>query len=157
VGGSILVYMLGQPGNSYIDVFFSTTWLANSVVMGITVMSGAFLAAGTFGLLPLLLAGPTTAAGSGPSAEIVAGIATVLIMMINPGGVATMTRFVRRQATVHGGDVRPPFPGEPNIAAEPPEVALDAGELTGASLRLGGSEPRRPETREGRLPEGAEP
>jgi branched-chain amino acid transport system permease protein len=157
VGGSILVYMLGQPGNSYIDVFFSTTWLANSVVMGITVMTGAFLAAGTFGLLPLLLAGPTTAAGSGPSAEIVAGIATVLIMMINPGGVATMTRFVRRQATVHGGDDRAPSPGEPSIAAQPPEVAPDAGELTGASLRWGGSEPRRPKTREARLPEGAEP
>lgn len=102
VGGSILTYAYGQPGTTYIDVFFSTAWLANTVVMGITAISGAFLAAGVFGLLPLILAGPVSASSTGSGAEIVAGALTILIMMINPGGLASMTRFMRRQASVHG-------------------------------------------------------
>lgn len=135
VGGSVLTYVLGQPGDSYVDVFFSITWLANAVVMGITSLGGAFLAAGVFGLVPLIGAGPTTASGSGSSAEILAGAATVLIMMINPGGLATMGRYVRRPPTVHGE-----APAMAPLTLDLTDTALAAGGVVPA----GGGEPAEP-------------
>lgn len=102
VAGSVLSYVVGQPGAGYTDIFFSITWLAYVVVAGIGSIGGAALAAAVFGLLPLVFTARASASSTGSGAEITAGILLVLVMAINPGGLATMTRFVRRRATVHG-------------------------------------------------------
>jgi branched-chain amino acid transport system permease protein len=104
VAGSVLTYVIGQPGGSYTDIFFSITWLAYAVVAGIGSISGAALAAGVFGLLPLVFTAKVSASSTGSNSQIVAGVLLVMVMIINPGGIASMTRFVRRQATVHGDD-----------------------------------------------------
>ena len=101
VAGSVLAYVVGQPGPGYTDIFFSVTWLAYVVVAGIGSIGGAVLAAGVFGLLPLVFTSRASASSTGAGSEIVAGILLILVMVINPGGLATMARFVRRRSTVH--------------------------------------------------------
>ena len=102
VSGSVLTYVIGQPGQGYTDIFFSITWLAYAVVAGIGSIGGAAIAAGVFGLLPLVFTSRASASSTGSGSLIVAGVLLVLVMIINPGGVASMMRFVRRRATVHG-------------------------------------------------------
>lgn len=102
VAGAVLTYVIGQPGGSYTDIFFSITWLAYVVVGGIGSIGGALLASGVFGLLPLVFTSRVSASSTGSGSEIVAGALLILVMVINPGGVATMTRFVRRRSSVHG-------------------------------------------------------
>jgi branched-chain amino acid transport system permease protein len=114
VAGAILTYVIGQPGGGYTDIFFSITWLAYVVVAGIGSIGGALLAAAVFGLLPLVFTSQASASSTGTSSEVVAGVLLVLIMMINPGGLATMARFVRRRATVHS---EAPLPQELEVAA----------------------------------------
>jgi branched-chain amino acid transport system permease protein len=128
VAGSVLAYVIGQPGTGYTDIFFSITWLAYVVVAGIGSIGGAALAAAVFGLMPLVFTSRVTASSTGSGAEIVAGVLLVLIMVINPGGIATMTRFVRRRATVHGAGpdtalvVAPSALGGVTVGASAPAV-----------------------------------
>ncbi|HVA73089.1 MAG TPA: ABC transporter permease [Acidimicrobiales bacterium] len=102
VAGAVLTYVIGQPGGNYTDIFFSITWLAYVVVGGIGSIGGAVLASSVFGLLPLVFTSRASASSTGSGAEIVAGALLILVMVVNPGGVATMARFVRRRSTVHG-------------------------------------------------------
>jgi branched-chain amino acid transport system permease protein len=101
VAGSVLAYVIGQPGGGYTDIFFSITWVAYVVVAGIGSIGGAALAAAVFGLLPLVFTSRASASSTGAGAQVVAGILLIMVMVINPGGLATMTKFVRRRATVH--------------------------------------------------------
>lgn len=120
--GAVLTYAIGQPGSTYTDIFFSITWLAYVVVAGIGSIGGAALAAVVFGLLPLVFTAQASASSTGSSAEIVAGVLLILVMIINPGGVATMARFVRRRATVHGD--------EPELAVLRVEAVSPAVDVT---------------------------
>ncbi|MHB1487254.1 MAG: ABC transporter permease [Acidimicrobiales bacterium] len=101
VAGAVLTYVIGQPGGGYTDIFFSITWLAYVVVGGIGSIGGAVIAAVFFGLLPLISTARATASSTGSGAEIVAGALLILVMMVNPGGLASMARFVRRRASAH--------------------------------------------------------
>ncbi len=129
VGGSILTYVIGEPDITYTTVIFSMSWLAYVVLSGAGSIAGAFIAAGLFGLLPVLLTSPSSASGSGGGAEIGAGLLVIVVLMVNPGGLANMARFVRGRMTVHGEQ------DSVDIAEEPGQLTQDVG-LVESHLRL---------------------
>jgi ABC-type branched-subunit amino acid transport system permease subunit len=86
-------------------VFFSISWLTSSVVAGITALAGPIVGALFFGLYPELTKSAVQAASISFMPEIVAASLLLLIMAVNPGGLASMGRFVRSRATAHADPV----------------------------------------------------
>ena len=101
LAGSMLTYQLGSVNTQYASVFFSITWLTNAVVAGIATLAGAFLGAFLFGLYPELSRGGIEATSLSFWPQITGAAALILIMAINPGGLASMGRFVRSRASAY--------------------------------------------------------
>jgi len=100
LAGALLTYQLGGAFNqTYGTVAFSITWLSQSVVAGITSIAGPVIGALLFGLYPALSQGAVSAGHVSYLPEITAGVLTILIMAVNPEGLASMSRFVRSRTS----------------------------------------------------------
>ncbi len=104
LAGSMLTYQLGSVNTQYASVFFSITWLTNAVVAGIGTLAGAPLGAFLFGLYPELSRGGVEATSLSFWPQIVGAASLILIMAVNPGGLASMGRFVRTRASAYDED-----------------------------------------------------
>lgn len=104
LAGTLLAYQLGSVQTGYASVFFSIGWLANSVVSGITSIAGPVIGALMFGLLPELGKGEVEAASISFWPEVVSSALLIFIMAINPEGLASMGRFLRRRTSAHATD-----------------------------------------------------
>ena len=101
LAGTMLTYQLGAVGTQYASVGFSISWMASSVVAGITSIAGPIIGAVFFGLYPELTKSAVQATSISHVPEIVSAALLILIMMVNPGGLASMARFVRSRASAH--------------------------------------------------------
>ena len=104
LAGALLTYQLGAVNSTYGSVFFSITWLSQSVVAGITSIAGPVIGALLFGLYPELARGTVSASHLSFLPEAIAGALTILIMAINPEGLASMSRFVRSRVSAFTDD-----------------------------------------------------
>lgn len=103
LAGGLLTYQLGGVNSQYGSVFFGITWLTYAVVAGIGSLGGPVIAALLFGLYPELTKGAVKATSISFMPQIIASAMLLVIMMINPGGLASMTRFIRSRATAYDG------------------------------------------------------
>jgi branched-chain amino acid transport system permease protein len=101
LAGTMLSYQLGGVNTNYAGVLFSISQLANAVVGGITHLAGAFIGALLFGLLPELTKSAVKASSISFVPQIVAAALTILIVAINPEGLASMGRFLRRRVSAY--------------------------------------------------------
>lgn len=101
LAGGLLAYQLGSVNSQYGSVFFSITWLTYAVVAGIASLGGPVIAALLFGLYPELTKGAVNATSISFIPEIIASALLLVIMSVNPGGLASMSRFIRSRATAH--------------------------------------------------------
>ena len=104
LAGSLLTYQLGSVNTLYGSVAFSISWLSWSVVAGITSIAGPVIGALLFGLYPELSKSAVSASNISFIPEIVAGVLTIVIMAINPEGLASMGRFVRSRISAFTAD-----------------------------------------------------
>jgi branched-chain amino acid transport system permease protein len=104
LAGTMIAYQLGTVGTQYAGVYFSISWLVNSVVAGILSIAGPIIGAFLFGLYPELTKSAVKAASISFWPAIISSASLILIMAINPEGLASMARFVRRRATAHAPD-----------------------------------------------------
>jgi branched-chain amino acid transport system permease protein len=104
LAGSMLTYQLGALNAGYGSVAFSIEWLAYSVVAGITSIAGPIIGALFFGLYPELAKSTVSASNISHIQEIFAAVLLIVIMAVNPEGLASMSRFVRSRASAHEDD-----------------------------------------------------
>jgi ABC-type branched-subunit amino acid transport system permease subunit len=101
LGGSLLTYQLGAVSTGYASVFFSITWLTNAVLAGIASIGGPLIGAGLFGLYPEIAKGDVQATSLSFWPQIVSSALLIAMMAVNPGGLASMSRFVRQRASAY--------------------------------------------------------
>ena len=101
LAGGLLSYQLGGVNAQYASVFFSITWLTYAVVAGIAFLAGPVIAALLFGLLPELTKSAVDATSISFWPQITAAGALLVMMAINPGGLASMRRFIRARASAY--------------------------------------------------------
>jgi sulfate-transporting ATPase len=101
LGGSLLIYQLGSFQAQYGTVAFSISWALNAVVGGITSIAGPVIAAVLFGLYPVVSQGAVQAAHISFWPLITASVGVIVIMAINPEGLASMARFLRTRVSAH--------------------------------------------------------
>jgi branched-chain amino acid transport system permease protein len=104
LAGGMLSYQLGSMNAGYASVPFSIAWLTYSVVAGIASIAGPVIAALVFGLYPELAKTAVQASNISHIPEIFAAISVILVMAVNPGGLASMARFLRSRASAHSDD-----------------------------------------------------
>jgi branched-subunit amino acid ABC-type transport system permease component len=104
LAGTLLAYELGTVQSQYASVPFSIQWLGYAVVAGIISIGGPVVGALVFGLLPELGKGEVQAANISFWPEVFAGALLILIMAVNPGGLASMGRFLRTRISAHEVD-----------------------------------------------------
>src|SRR5205085_9875088 len=101
LAGGLLAYQLGGVNSQYGSVFFGITWLTYAVVAGIGSLGGPVIAALLFGLYPELTKGAVKATSISFWPQIIAAGLLLVIMSVNPGGLASMSRFLRARVTAH--------------------------------------------------------
>jgi branched-subunit amino acid ABC-type transport system permease component len=101
LGGTMLTYQLGSVGTQKASVFASIAALANAVVAGIGSLAGPFIGAFLFGLYPELTKGQVQATSLSFWPQITAAALLILMLAVNPGGLASMGRFVRSRASAY--------------------------------------------------------
>jgi branched-chain amino acid transport system permease protein len=101
LAGVMVAYELGSVQAQYGSVAFSVSWLLQSVVGGITSLLGPLIGTLFFGLLPIVSQGEVQAAHISFWPEIVASVLVILIMAINPEGLASFARFLRTRVSAH--------------------------------------------------------
>lgn len=101
LGGTMLTYQLGGVGTQSASVFSSIASLANSVVSGIGSLAGPAIGAFLFGLYPELTKGEVQATSLSFWPQITASALLILMLAVNPGGLASMARFVRSRASAY--------------------------------------------------------
>ena len=101
LAGTMITYQLGGVQTQYASVFFSISWLIYAVIGGITSIAGPIIAALSFGLYPELTKAAVQAASISFIPQIVAAALLILIMAVNPEGLASMARFVRTRASAY--------------------------------------------------------
>ena len=101
LAGGLLSYQLGGVNAQYASVFFSITWLTYAVVAGVASLGGPIIAALLFGLYPELTKGSVKATSISFWPQIIAAGLLLVVMMINPEGLASMRRFVRTRSTAY--------------------------------------------------------
>jgi branched-subunit amino acid ABC-type transport system permease component len=106
LGGSLLTYQLGAVSTGYASVFFSISWLINAVLAGIASIGAPLIGAALFGLYPEIAKGDVQATSLSFWPQIVSSALLIAMMAVNPGGLASMTRFVRQRASAY--DETPP-------------------------------------------------
>jgi branched-chain amino acid transport system permease protein len=94
-------YHLGSVRTEYASVYFSITWLANSVVAGIGSIAGPVIGAFFFSLWPELSKSKVAATSLSFWPQIFSSALVIIIMAVNPGGLASMSRFVRRRVSAY--------------------------------------------------------
>ncbi len=104
LAGGLLAYQLGGVNSQYGSVFFSITWLTYAVVAGIGSLGGPVIAALLFGLYPELTKSAVKATSISFIPQIVAAALLLVVISINPGGLASMNRFIRSRASAHEDD-----------------------------------------------------
>jgi branched-chain amino acid transport system permease protein len=104
LAGTMITYQLGGVTTSYASVTFSIFWLGNAVVGGLLSTAGPIIGALAFGLLPELTKDSVSASSISFVPQIVAALLLILIMAINPEGLASMSRFVRSRFSAHDDD-----------------------------------------------------
>lgn len=119
LAGSLLTYQLGTGGAGRASVFSSITTLANAVVSGIGSLAGPLLGAGIFSLYPELTKSEVQATSLSFWPQIISAALLILMLSVNPGGLASMARFVRSRASAYAEE-----PAEPDVA----ELLRDAGD-----------------------------
>ena len=103
LAGGLLAYQLGGVNSQYGSVFFSITWLTYAVVAGIGSLGGPVIAALLFGLYPELTKGAVKATSISFMPQVIAAALLLIVMMVNPGGLASMNRFIRSRASAYEG------------------------------------------------------
>ncbi|HEX2851151.1 MAG TPA: ABC transporter permease [Acidimicrobiales bacterium] len=101
LAGTMLTYQLGGVNTQYASVFFSISWLANSVVAGIGSIAGPVIGAVMFGLYPELTKSAVQATSISFLPAIISSALLIVVMMVNPGGLASMSRFVRARSSAY--------------------------------------------------------
>jgi branched-chain amino acid transport system permease protein len=104
LAGVMVAYELGSVQPQYASVAFSIQWLLQSVVAGITRLLGPLIGALFFGLLPEVTKGEVQAAQISAWPEVIAGVLVILVMAINPEGLASFGRFLRSRVSAHDTD-----------------------------------------------------
>jgi ABC-type branched-subunit amino acid transport system permease subunit len=128
LAGSLLAYQLGLVTTVYAGVFFSVSQLVYAVVGGITFLSGPVIAAVLFGLYPELAKSAVHAASISFVPGIVAAAVTIVLMAINPEGLASFRRFLRTRVSAYEA---PPADDLSTAALEPADAGAPVGEMTG--------------------------
>jgi len=131
LAGSLLAYQLGSVVSVYASVSFSITWLTYAIVGGVVSVAGPIIGALLFGLLPELSKSEVHATSLSFVPQIVAAALLVVIMMINPEGLASMGRFVRSRTSAYAEDDA----GDEDLRAieAAAGAAVDAPERVGAA------------------------
>lgn len=101
LGGTMLTYQLGGVGTQSASVFSSIANLANAVVAGIGSLAGPAIGAFLFSLYPELTKGEVQATALSFWPQITASALLILMLAVNPGGLASMARFVRSRASAY--------------------------------------------------------
>ncbi|MEX2292337.1 MAG: ABC transporter permease [Acidimicrobiales bacterium] len=101
LGGTMLTYQLGAVGTQKASVFSSIASLADAVVAGIGSLAGPAIGALLFGLYPELTKGQVHAATLSFWPQITGSALLILMLAVNPGGLASMARFVRSRASAY--------------------------------------------------------
>lgn len=104
LGGTMLTYQLGAVGTGSASVFASISALANGVVSGIGSLAGPAIGGFLFGLYPELTRGEVQATSLSFWPQITASALLILMLAVNPGGLASMARFVRSRASAYDDD-----------------------------------------------------
>lgn len=124
LAGTMVSYQLGSVRTEYASVYFSITWLANSVVAGIASIAGPVIGAFFFNLWPELSKSKVAATSISFWPQIFSSSLLIVIMAVNPGGLASMSRFVRRRVSAYA---------EPEV--DDLEALSRAAETAGADTR----------------------
>jgi branched-subunit amino acid ABC-type transport system permease component len=101
LAGTLVSYQLGGVNTTYGSVLFSISQLTTAVVGGITHLAGAFIGALLFGLFPELNKSQVKASSISFAVPIFTAALTILIVAINPEGLASMGRFLRRRVSAY--------------------------------------------------------
>jgi len=101
LAGTMISYQLGSVSTLYASVFFSISQLTYAVVAGITSIAGPIIGALFFGLWPELTKEAVEATSISFWTEITSSVLLIVIMLLNPGGLASMGRFVRSRASAY--------------------------------------------------------
>jgi branched-chain amino acid transport system permease protein len=112
LAGALVTYQLGSVRTEYASVFFSINWLVNSVIAGIGSIAAPIIGAFFFGLYPEISKGEVQATSISFWPQIVSSALLILVMAVNPGGLASMSRFVRSRASAYDDRDRDPELGE---------------------------------------------
>lgn len=123
LAGTMITYQLGGVSSNYASVTFSIFWLGNAVVAGLLTTAGPIIGALLFGLLPELMKGSVSASSISFVPQIVGAVLLIVIVAVNPSGLASMSRFVRSRVTAHAGTSPP--------AEDPPAPETSEPELVG--------------------------
>jgi hypothetical protein len=99
----MIAYQLGGVNTNYASVTFSILWLGNAVVAGILSIAGPVIGALLFGLWPELAKSSVKASNISFWPQVFGAVLLIVIMAINPAGLASMARFVRQRATAYDG------------------------------------------------------
>jgi branched-subunit amino acid ABC-type transport system permease component len=103
LAGTMITYQLGTVQGQYASVFFSISNLVYAVVGGITAIAGPIIAALFFNLYPELTKAAVEATSISFIPQIVSSALLILIMAVNPEGLASMGRFLRSRASAYEG------------------------------------------------------
>src|SRR5206468_5667884 len=91
--------------SAYGSVSFSILWMVNAVIGGIGSIAGPVISALLFGLLPELSKSAVKASSISFWPQVIAALLLILIVAINPSGLASMRRFIRSRVSAHHDDV----------------------------------------------------
>jgi branched-chain amino acid transport system permease protein len=101
LAGTMITYQLGTVQGQYASVFYSISSLVYAVVGGITSIAGPIIAALFFVLYPELTKAAVSATSISFVPQIVSSGLLILIMAVNPEGLASMGRFLRSRASAY--------------------------------------------------------
>ena len=121
LAGTLLSYELGGVNPNYGSVLFSISTLPAAVVGGITHLAGALIGALLFGLVPELTKSKVNASSISYVVPMVSAALTILIVAINPEGLASMGRFLRRRVSAYESTPPPSLRIDPRYTAEDPQ------------------------------------
>jgi branched-chain amino acid transport system permease protein len=129
LAGTMLSYQLGGVNTDYGSVAFSIGQLANAVVGGITHLAGPLIGALLFGLFPELTKSQVKASSISFIPQIITAALTIVIIAINPEGLASMGRFLRRRVSAYEPEPPPSLRIADGYAVEDPQRTEGVDEL----------------------------
>ncbi|MGV3760531.1 MAG: ABC transporter permease [Actinomycetota bacterium] len=137
LGGTMLTYQLGAVGTQSASVLSSISALANAVVAGIGSLAGPAIGAFLFHLYPELTKGQVQATSLSFWPQITASALLILMLAVNPGGLASMARFVRSRASAYDAEGDEDL-GLGDLVGTPSGPAAESSPTSGDRSRRGG-------------------